>query len=1164
MSITDKISVNAHYTRSINLERDADSAAVVGAYLPTSRALKTLERLVETYKVEQAPRAWSLVGPYGSGKSSFAIFLAHLLASQDDEASKISLSVLRKADAGLARKYQNLSRNSQGHCYVLLTGSPEPLSKRLISALADSATNYWANRRGRNPAIIDELQRLSRAKSVNTSEILDAVRGLQSAIAKSGGNGLLIVIDELGKFLEYEARHFGSNDIFLLQALAEHACAGHDANLTLVVMLHQAFEQYAKGLGEALRNEWAKVQGRFENVPFLESTEQVLRIVGAAFEHNLSAAEQGRIKKTAVQAAKLLASEKALPGALDKEGAAELFGQCYPLHPTTALLLPMLCQKVAQNERTLFSYLGSQEPHGFKDSLGRLEKAGDWIYPWEIYEYFILNQPAAISDHFTHRRWAEVVTALERLGDAPADEIALLKAVGLLNIIGAQGGFKASKNVVQLCLPETSNAAQVINGLTKKSIIQYRKFSNEYRVWQGSDFDLDAAVEAQKSKQDNSEFAQIMNSRHVLMPIVARKYTIQSGALRYFVPTFVDAKTFKSAPTSAGEPRIIFFLSEGQEDRKLFNEIVKVRFSDLDIVVEYLNTAQLKEAVSEVLALEGVRREGQELNSDPVAQREFKDRYSSALAVEAEQLTEFVDNPTAGVWYWRGDKLDVPTKRAMQEAFSHVLGEVYRNSPVIHNELINRDKPSSQAAAGRNKLLAAMLANADQPDLGIEKYPPEKTIYRAVLRELGIHKEIRKGAWAFVAPSKDSSLHSVWQRIEGFLATTESKPRSFSELDAELMAPPFGVKEGVLPLLYFAVFLVNQHELALYENGVYSPYFTEEQLERFVKVGNEFTVQRFRIEGMRASIYEQYSRALFNDGTNKTIIELVRPLAKFIGELEEYTRKTKGSDLSARARAVRSAFNLAKSPERLLFEDLPEALGYDVKALSDGKQSNIEDFAKVLMDTLRELKYAYSHLLEQQQRLLAQAFHMDAETPLADLRQKINGRYAGLEQYTVDVDGLKAFIKRLCKTEGSDEHWFENILMFLGQKPSSKWSDADRSEAEVKLSDYSKRILDLEMLRLHYERTEKRCDGEFDVILLKSLKKGAEPIDEVVAIDKKRHDAIQGVKIELTNALEEYQDKELQLAALAEFVDDFLNKYRAEQLQNRPRKPGRPRKVSNE
>ncbi|MBL3527896.1 MAG: hypothetical protein JMN27_09750 [gamma proteobacterium endosymbiont of Lamellibrachia anaximandri] len=562
MSLSDLIRVNTHYTRSINMERDVDSLSVVDAYIPTTRALRTLDTMVEAYKADESPRAWSLVGPYGSGKSSFAVFLTHLLSNPSGMATKAAMKKLRGVDGGIAKKFTALNKSTSGYCTVLLTGSPESLAKRLIESLARKAEESWAKKRGPSPAIIKRLRLIAERKELpSTSEILECIEELQDALARIGYTGLVIVIDELGKFLEYEARHYGANDIFLLQALAEHALAKHATKLSLVVMMHQAFEQYARGLGESLRNEWAKVQGRFENIPFLESSEQVLRIMAAAIEHDLTESDEKRASLAAEKMAKVLAKSNALPGTMDETTAASLFARCYPLHPVSALLLPLLCQKVAQNERTLFSYLGSREAYGFQDGISRCQKIGDWIYPWEIYEYFILNQTAALSDHFTHRRWAEVVTATERLGDAQDDEVHVLKAVGLLNIIGAQGKFKASKDIINLCLPRKVAVDQAIKSLSEKSIIQYRKFSAEYRVWQGSDFDLDANVEAELEKLGRFCLAESLNNRHNLMPIVARKYTIQSGALRYFYPVFVDAQTLHQLDQNDAKARIVFYLA---------------------------------------------------------------------------------------------------------------------------------------------------------------------------------------------------------------------------------------------------------------------------------------------------------------------------------------------------------------------------------------------------------------------------------------------------------------------------------------------------------------------------------------------------------------------------------------------------------------------------
>ncbi|MBV2089318.1 MAG: hypothetical protein KUF72_00355 [Candidatus Thiodiazotropha sp. (ex Ctena orbiculata)] len=940
----------------------------------------------------------------------------------------------------------------------------------------------------------------------------------------------------------------------MLQAIAEHALAWHETKLSLVVMLHQAFEQYARGLGESLRSEWAKVQGRFENIPFLESTEQVLRVVSTAIEQDLNQSDKARVTSEAKITAKVLAKSEALPGTMDETTASDLFAHCYPLHPISALLLPLLCQKVAQNERTLFSYLGSREAHGFQDSISRCQKVGDWIYPWEIYEYFILNQSAALSDHFTHRRWAEVVTAIERLGDAQDDETHILKAVGLLNIIGAQGNFKASKDIVGLCLPRKVAVDRAIQSLSGKSIIQYRKFSAEYRVWQGSDFDLDFSIEAELGKIGRFDLAEVLNEKHSLMPIVARKYTIQSGTLRYFYPTFADAKTLHKLNQNVAQARIVFYLAESKDDEETFTKKILDSHATLDILVLCLNSDQLRETTAEVLALEEIQRTAQELNSDPVAQREFKDRYNAAVAKEEDLLDRLTSEPQQNRWYWKTKILAVDSKRSLQEELSRVLGSVYNKSPVFKNELINRDKPSAQANAAKNKLAIAMFNNEAKADLDIDKFPPEKAIYRACLRETKLHVLCDDGKWIFQGPKSarksddPCNIYPVWQRIEAFLNSTEKQAKSLIELNLELMAPPFGIKEGMLPILYLAVLMANQQELAVYESRIYTPYLSEEQIERFLKRPDEFTVQRFRITGLNQSIHEVYSNTLFSDGKQRSILALAKPIAKMVFTLPSYTLTTQAG-LSSRAQAVRNAFKLSKSPIKLMMEELPKALGINLDKARDD-EDELKSLSKRLMDTLRELQYCLPNLKDQFREMLAQAFSQDKAIELVDLREAVAGRCRGLGDYTIDRDGLKAFIQRALKSTGEPELWLDELLSFLGQKPADKWGDAERDSAEYRLVELTRKLTELERLRLHYQDYATKAEGDFDVFLLRSVKKGAPDYDEVVAIDKRRHDAIKTIKAKMLTALKD-ADGELKMAALAELVDEVL----AERRESTKTKP---------
>ena len=71
-----------------------------------------------------------------------------------------------------------------------------------------------------------------------------------------------------------------------------------------------------------------------------------------------------------------------------------------------------------------------------------------------------------------------------------------------------------------------------------------------------------------------------------------------------------------------------------------------------------------------------------------------------------------------------------------------------------------------------------------QKDLGfdLEKYPPEKSIYRAVLKEMGVHVKTNNG-WQIVVPKKDDKyrLFPIWQAIDRFLAT-DSKPKELTSI----------------------------------------------------------------------------------------------------------------------------------------------------------------------------------------------------------------------------------------------------------------------------------------------------------------------------------------------------------------------------------------------
>ena len=1156
MSLAEKIHVNTRYTRSINVERDRGSPSIVEAYLPTTRSIDLIEDVATAVGAKDQPRAWSLIGPYGSGKSSFALFL-HELLGPTGSAKRAAAKVLAGEHPTLARRFAR-----QGAwCRVVLTGSEEPLADRLLAALDDAATGFWAGKRGRKPAVIEAIRRAKRRK-VADSQLLTLIDGLQTALERNGAGGLLIVIDELGKFLEYEVRQ-GGGGVFLMQQLAERAFRGRKANLMFFVLLHQGFDLYARGMGERLKNDWAKVQGRFENVSFVETPEQTLRVVAAAFSNSLTESQRESVRKKTTRIAKAISRAKGLPTGLQASTAADIFSACYPIHPIALLALPQLCQRFAQNERTLFSYLGSREPHGFQDSLASLTKFGDWVLPSQIYDYFVHNQPAVLADPLTHRRWAEVVTAVDRVESADgvtesdgADELpstVLAKTVGVLNLISRSEGLKASEGIIRQLFPSTRVFRDTIQPLLDASVVQYRRFSGEYRVWQGTDFDIDERTDEEKDKLGEFDLATALRDRTAVAPVLARRHSVRTGALRHFETAFVDARSPRSAPTGDGErPRIVFFLGESQDDTVAF-ERAKDSAGPNEVWALHRNGATIRAAITDVLALEAVQRRGQELATDPVAAREVRERLQAAQTTERKVLNALIGNPALSNWYWRNEHLPIANRRALQTELSDVMDRVYAKTPIIWNELINRDRLSSQAAAARNKLFQHMLTHEAKPGLDIQKYPPERAIYRSVLEAGRLHGQTDTG-WAFAGPGAEDPLRlrPSWTRLEELFAASESAPVTLERLMDALATPPFGVKRGAFPIVFLHYYLVHRFEIALFDEGTYAPALTYEHLERMVRRPDLFSFQRFRIEGVRAALFDEYSRALFGEVRESVnLLDLARPLTQFVLGLDEHAQKTRR--LPETTLRIRQAFLLSKSPEKFLFDELPSACGFD-------PASDLSGFAEALIAALRELKGAQVTLQKFMHAALCAGFGLCGATPLDELRSVLRGRCHGLAQYTVDVQGLRSFIRRVTDPTPADDDWFDGVLLFLGHKPSTKWTDQDRDTAEYRLAEFSKRLLELEKLRLHFEAASKE-DSAHEAILVKTISSQHGELDEIVSMNERTIAVIADAKARIEEVLADVQDKELALALVARLTTDFLATYHKNNLsrsnaQNAIRKVG--------
>ena len=410
-SLADGISASSRFARSANLERDLARPEPLDGYVLTARGLDVVERIAAAAATGSAGGAWSLTGPYGSGKSSLALLLDAAFGGRSrlqrtalalvEDASPAAADLIRRAHRRHGTLYRGFTR-------ALVTAAREPLARTVARALNSAVL--------REPPPADN----SLAASELTGSLEDAAEvdprrtgSSPSALVDTASRlvedaPLLLIIDEFGKNLE-AVREGGDADPYLLQQLAE-AGQGSGLPIFVVTLQHLSFEDYLSGTDSAQRREWAKVQGRFEDVSFVDSPGQTRALIGTVFnvsDEGLRARIDRWARPHAQRMRALGIAELADPAVI---------ASCYPLHPLTALVLPELCTRYGQHERTLFSFLAGPHPAGALSFLSKTNLPARGPLPSlgldAVYDYFVASGALSISSARQSSRWTEIATRL--------------------------------------------------------------------------------------------------------------------------------------------------------------------------------------------------------------------------------------------------------------------------------------------------------------------------------------------------------------------------------------------------------------------------------------------------------------------------------------------------------------------------------------------------------------------------------------------------------------------------------------------------------------------------------------------------------------------------------------------------------------------------------
>ena len=1106
-TLADRVHVGRRFRRSIRIDTDlSDPTALEGFVCPPSSA--AVLRTMAKHVVESEQAAFTWTGPYGTGKSSLVVALSAAL-NGSSELREVTSNILGAATTEAL--WDALPPRTKGWRILPVVGRRDRPAQVVGEAIERS-----------------RLVRYRRIGTWSDDSVFDALTRIAKRAPTQHG-GLIVFIDEMGKFLEGAA--YDGTDIYFFQQLAEFASRSNN-RLLVVGVLHQAFEEYAYRLSRDMRDEWAKIQGRFVDLAISVGPDEQLALLGRAIE------VEGQLRKSSGLA-------KQIAAMLHRSTPPRLLENCWPLHPITACLLgPISRRRFGQNQRSLFSFLNSTEPLGFQDYL-HTSTEGDLYAPEILWDYLRVNlEPSIIASPDGHR-WAMAVDALERCHASGDDDlqVRLLKVIALVDLFKERSGLVASRELLCLAISDRSEEEirEALECLEGASLVIFRKFNNSYSIFEGSDFDIEHAVDEVYESTGEIDFSRL-TALAGLQPVIAKRHYHKTGAIRWFETAVVPLRDVKDRASKYLPKRgavgafMLALPSHGDSPRTVATiaDTLATALPDRVVVGIPEGTSwRIESLVRELIALEQVRDTTPELRGDRVARLEIETRIAELQGQVESELGLALDS---AIWRGRGLEPQRLEQAELNSLASELADARFGESPRLKNELLNRIRPSSNAVAAQNALLRRMALHEGRERLGIIGVPAEGGLFASLLEATGLYRNTF-GGWRFVAPKPGDdpcNLLPAWEAAARLLETNSHRAVSVGEIYAIWRDPPFGIKDGLLPILAVAFTLSKSHTLAFYRQGVFQVRMTDLDTDYLAKDPDDIQLRWMDMANVSRGLLSDMANIVRDIDSENTLpnlepIDVARGLVAIYDHLPAWVGRTQR--LSSSAKRVRHLFKQAKDPNRLIFDDMPLELGD-----GDGphQEENIGKISRSLREALMELRDAYPSMLHRLRELLLSELHVPNASPpmLADLRSRAEN--------VVGIGGdhrLEAFIIRLARFAGTDED-MESLASMAANKPPGNWVDADVDRTSVELADLAQRFTHLEA----FARVKGRASKRHAIAVVVGIGERPAPFHDDFEIGDLERAEVDALVAQLDKALDDtgMDRRNVILAALAELSARYL------------------------
>jgi hypothetical protein len=1006
---------STNFQTSINISYDLGNTEKLKDFIPTNEAVQLLEDiLLSTEDKENANRARILIGAYGKGKSYIVLEILSFLNSMSDDRGKFK-PLLSKIKEYKSELYEYVNQYIDSHKRLLpivINGSSASLTQSFLYALhstlkqkefehlmpethfeaavnmidlwcekfpetykafnrqasvraelfKDALNNYDGERFEEFEELYPKLTSGSAFNPFAGFDVVDLYSEVTKKLPENGYNGIYVVYDEFGKYLESSISKATIKDIKLLQDFAEKCNRSGKNQLHLMLICHKEIENYIDTLPKQKVDGWKGVSERFVHIHLHNHYSEAYELIKAAIvkDDDLWTDFQSKHETQFSELEKNWKKQRVFSD-VDGTQIKTIVRGCYPLHPVTTYILPRISEKVAQNERTLFTFLSAEGRGTFSSLLSGKNYMQNGkvllLTPDILYDYFEWQMQ---SEPYTSeiKKWRSLsALLLQKLENNPL-EIKIIKTLTLIYILNQFERLQPASDLILAIYGDAGIPFEEIKNalvnLTQKLGIVYERISGAryLQLKEASGVDIPQTIlDLQEKRKNNVSDCGLLNSLNVEQFLYPVEYNTDFAMTRYFQFVFIEAqKVFDEfdwnvAVKATSADGIVFALLP---DTKIESVEKKVLLLSGNFSQTVFVLPRKQDSIQSVLRqYDAVSILRESSSSDKVLFSEYDIIYQDLLETIRNFIYQYTQPEKNAVMYISdGEKKNLYRKSNLTALLSEKCNALYPNTPVINNEMLNKNNLTSAAYNSRLKLLNGIL-NSSRSDLGLSGSGQEVSFMRSALIVPGILTTDTFEKYFNLVPKTknaeyDRAFKNLFTKIEGFITKSKKSPQNFTELYNMLTGSDkkIGLRRGVIPIFFASVLSKYLKNVVVRDTAGEVPV-TAETISTMVENPQDYTVSILEWNSDREK-YVAELESLFKDfiiAQEKTqngyafltnaFVRWYRSLPKYVKQVKkQYTGNGVFTDVSREnIKFIETLRQPFLGAQEILFEKFPSIFG---------------------------------------------------------------------------------------------------------------------------------------------------------------------------------------------------------------------------------------------